>query len=122
MKRNLLLNICISLICGFFSVGCVLFVLFGNSIKTDNTKRKNISSSVQSMPGHTNSIKYYFVINENDVLNLYAVYENGERKYKDTVNEINVGTMRNADREIFKKGVILKDEKELIHMIEDYTG
>ena len=80
------------------------------------------TSNVQSMPDRTNNIKYYFVINENDALNLYAVYENGERKYKETVDEINVGTMRFSDREIFKKGVILKDEKELIHMIEDYTG
>jgi len=122
MNRKLLLALCVSLLCGFFSVGSVLFTFHKNSKK--NIERENMykTSNVQSMPDRTNNIKYYFVINENDALNLYAVYENGERKYKETVDEINVGTMRFSDREIFKKGVILKDEKELIHMIEDYTG
>ena len=126
MNKKLYFSVCVSILCTFFAVLSVVLLLRTSDEKVkDNIVPQNqnpIAAKKYANNISTNNVKYYLAIYENGKINSYKVYENGTKKFYEELDEINIMTMRENDREMFKKGIALNSKEDLICLIEDYTG
>lgn len=120
MNKKLYFSICLTVLCVFFAISCVILIFTVNDLNRNNTKRSAVEP--ENLSSDSNPISYYLVIGEGDEVNLYSVYENGDKKAEGHLSGINMMTMRKADKRSFEKGIILKSREEVLHLIEDYSS
>jgi len=63
----------------------------------------------------------YLVISENNLVNLYAI-DKDDKKTFERILEIDLASLKNEDRELLKKGIILNDKADVLSLIEDYSS
>lgn len=63
----------------------------------------------------------YLVIAENNLVNLYAI-DNDEKKTFERILEIDLASLKEEDRTLLKKGIILNDKASVLSLIEDYSS
>ena len=126
MNKKLYFTVCVSFLCAFFAVFCIGSVFYikrmNNLENAKNIVYEKKSPKIQAQNVISSKLKYYFVIYENGKINTYGVYDNVYKKLEGTLDKINVMTMRDNDREMFKKGIAVSTKEDLIHLVEDYTG
>ena len=63
----------------------------------------------------------YLIIAENNLVNLYAI-DNDEKKTFERILEIDLAALKEEDRTLLKKGIILNDKASVLSLIEDYSS
>lgn len=63
----------------------------------------------------------YLVIAENNLVNLYAI-DKDEKKTFERILEIDLAALKEEDRTLLKKGIILNDRASVLSLIEDYSS
>lgn len=63
----------------------------------------------------------YLVIAENNLVNLYAI-DNDDKKTFERILEIDLAALKEEDRNLLKKGIILNDRASVLSLIEDYSS
>lgn len=114
-----------------FSVGCFIIVwlfIYGGMNAADY-KEPQTNPPIQEKPipkipskdVTSTTLSHYLLIAENEKISVYAVYSNGDKKLYDTL-DVNINTLRETDKNSFIQGMIIHDENELSHIIEDYVS
>ena len=126
MNKKLYFSVCVSVLCTFFAVLSLVLLLrtSDKKVKEDIVPQNQnpVATKKYAENINANNVKYYLAIYENGKINSYKVFENGTKSFYEELDEINVFTMRENDREMFKKGIALTSKEDLISLIEDYTG
>ena len=126
MNKKLYFSVCVSVLCTFFAVLSLVLLLrtSDKKVKEDIVPQNQnpVATKKYAENINANNVKYYLAIYENEKINSYKVFENGTKSFYEELDEINVFTMRENDREMFKKGIALTSREDLISLIEDYTG
>lgn len=126
MNKKLYFSVCVSILCTFFAVLSLVLLLRASDKKVKEDivpqNQNQVATKKYAENINTNNVKYYLAIYENGKINSYKVFENGTKSFYEELDEINVFTMRENDREMFKKGIALTSKEDLISLIEDYTG
>jgi len=63
----------------------------------------------------------YLVISENNLVNLYVI-DKDDKKTFERILEIDLAALKNEDRELLKKGILLNDKADVLSLIEDYSS
>ena len=63
----------------------------------------------------------YLVIAENNLVNLYTI-DNDEKKTFERILEIDLAALKEEDKNLLKKGIILNDRASVLSLIEDYSS
>ena len=122
MNKKLYFSVFISLMCIFFAVISVILVFEVRNL-TMNSANEKLEVEKTDIKAENIAAEQtgYVVISEDDGVNLYSVFANGERKFIKSL-DISTATMRNADRKAFERGIKLNNENDILHLIEDYTS
>lgn len=126
MNKKLYFSVCITILCSFFAVLSAVLLFHISDNKTIDSQAENKKpvpiKNIDVKNADAKNVKYYLVIYENGKINAYEVYENGVKMFYEELEKINVMTMRENDREMFKKGIAVSSKEDLICLVEDYTG
>ncbi len=67
------------------------------------------------------SEQQYFIIEEDEVVRVYNVDENGSKRFSHNVS-IETDSLRPDDKKLFKDGIYVATREELLSLIEDFSS